>query len=140
MPFSHGMNRLVTSWQTTNKSASGTPPLLGGNTSIYVNATSVPPFGYGVGVTDGIYGDSLWQLHLNPGNRAGCSPGFTYGQTTPYQYGSNNAQNTVDNMTYVLGTGWQNLLPGDTVTVKMIDVPSGKVIYQQNVPVTGDER
>jgi FlaG/FlaF family flagellin (archaellin) len=66
-----------------------------------------------------------------------------YGVVTPYTY-------TYDSGTYggpsvgqidpaqaVLGVGWENLKPGDTVTVKLIYIPTGQTIFSKDVAVTG---
>lgn len=42
----------------------------------------------------------------------------------------------MDNTVEVLGNNWQNLKLGDTVTVTLVDVTSGKSIYKKTVPVT----
>ena len=42
----------------------------------------------------------------------------------------------IDATTAVLGQGWENLQIGDTVNVKVIHTPTGKVIYQKDIPVT----
>lgn len=66
--------------------------------------------------------------------------GYGINGTTYYQYTSSPTtswQNgDIDMMQAVLGVGWQNLKPGDTVNVKVIHVPSGKVIYQKAITVT----
>jgi len=42
----------------------------------------------------------------------------------------------IDPAKAVLGGTWNNLRWGDTVNVKVIHIPTGKVIFQQDVPVT----
>ena len=39
-------------------------------------------------------------------------------------------------ITYILGRGWQNLSSGDKVTVNIVHVPSGKVIFGTDIAVT----
>ena len=41
----------------------------------------------------------------------------------------------IDPMTAVLGSQWNSLLWGDTVNVKVIHIPTGKMIFQQDIPV-----
>jgi len=40
-----------------------------------------------------------------------------------------------DPVTAMLGLGWENLRAGDTVNVKVIHLPTGKIIFDQDVPV-----
>jgi FlaG/FlaF family flagellin (archaellin) len=42
----------------------------------------------------------------------------------------------IDPMQAVLGTNWYNLRAGDIVHVQVIHIPSGKVIFNKDVPVT----
>jgi hypothetical protein len=44
---------------------------------------------------------------------------------------------TTSAMQTVLGSGWEQLSPGDTVTVRVIYTPTGKAMFQQDVAVTG---
>jgi FlaG/FlaF family flagellin (archaellin) len=62
--------------------------------------------------------------------------GSSYYTYTPSTSGSSWQPGDTDMMQAVLGFGWQNLKPGDPVNVKVIHVPSGKVIYQKTVYVT----
>jgi len=41
-----------------------------------------------------------------------------------------------DPVAAVLGLGWESLRAGDTVNVKVIYMPTGKVIFNQDIPVT----
>ena len=41
-----------------------------------------------------------------------------------------------DPVAAVLGLGWESLRAGDTVNVKVIYMPTGKTIFDQNIPVT----
>ena len=56
----------------------------------------------------------------------------------PYKYtfGASFVSGAVDATQAVLGTGWENLRAGDTVTVSVVHVPSGKVIFKKDVSVT----
>lgn len=42
----------------------------------------------------------------------------------------------LDPISAVLGPNWQYLQMGDTVNVKVIHIPTGKVIFQRDIPVT----
>lgn len=44
-----------------------------------------------------------------------------------------------DSMQAVLGKGWENLRAGDIVNVKLIHIPSGKVIYDAKIAVEGSQ-
>ena len=61
-----------------------------------------------------------------------------YGATNLYSYttGSAYALGQIDATQAVLGTCWENLRPGDVVSVKIIHLPSGKAIFQKDVAVT----
>jgi FlaG/FlaF family flagellin (archaellin) len=95
--------------------------------------------GYGVtGTTFYNYTSSGQTWSCTPSSKTYCDQGVgpsnTYinnaTQTTDYQYGQ------TDPMQAVLGLGWENLMPGNIVNVKVIDVQSGKVIFQKNIAVT----
>jgi archaeal type IV pilus assembly protein PilA len=45
--------------------------------------------------------------------------------------------NQVDSLTAILGLYWNTLRPGDTLNVKVLHIPSGKIIVDQNVRVEG---
>jgi archaeal type IV pilus assembly protein PilA len=62
-----------------------------------------------------------------------------YGVTTKYTYlsaGSYTYPGQIDATSAVLGCGWENLRPGDVVSVKIIHIPSGKAIFSKEVTVT----
>jgi len=66
-----------------------------------------------------------------------------YGPTTAtYQYVDGSAFLPVsggetDAMQAVLGVDWNHLREGDIVQVKMVHVPSGKILFEKDVPVRG---
>jgi len=71
-----------------------------------------------------------------PGN---ADPNGGYNGANPYTYASGsdyNAGITVDPTTAVLGGGWEQLRTGDTVHVKVIYMPTGAIIFSDDVPVT----
>lgn len=72
------------------------------------------------------------------GGQAGATSGTTgYGISSPYTYTTDYITGGMTDPTQaVLGLGWENLRSGDTVTVRVIHIPSGKVIYQKDVAVT----
>jgi FlaG/FlaF family flagellin (archaellin) len=69
------------------------------------------------------------------GGSTGSSASDGYGVLTVYTYTAG-SDYTTDPTQAVLGTGWENLRAGDTVSVRFIHVPSGKVILQKDVTVT----
>lgn len=77
-------------------------------------------------------GLSLYNYHIE-GN-TGSSGTNGYGVSTPYAY--TEGSYTKDSMRAVFGKGWENLREGDKVNIKVIHVPTGKVIFNKDVPVT----
>jgi archaeal type IV pilus assembly protein PilA len=74
---------------------------------------------------------------ISASNSAG---GYGITGSTYYQYTSDAAAKSwqsgeTDPTQAVLGTDWNNLRAGDTVNVKVIHIPSGKVIFQKDVAV-----
>jgi archaeal type IV pilus assembly protein PilA len=70
------------------------------------------------------------------------SVGYGLGKKWAYQYGTDTngavfTTSSVDEMQAVLGPNWSTLRPGDIVNVKVVHIPSGKVIWQASVPVEG---
>ena len=61
--------------------------------------------------------------------------GTGYGVDNPYTYDEGTSGSDPAQM--VLGGEWYKLRPGDTVSVSIIHVPSGKVILDKEVTVTG---
>ena len=103
--------QMITSWQTTNTTSGGV--IIGGNTT---TAASGYPTGFGNGVGD-FTGDAWGNFTLESG-------------TTTYDSGS-------VPLTSILGTNWTNLKAGDTVSVRILDVKTGKEVVDQNVVVEG---
>jgi len=65
----------------------------------------------------------------------GDSAATGYGVSVRYEYTGDGAGN--DAATSVLGKGWENLRPGDVVTVNIVHIPSGKAILSREVTVVG---
>ena len=70
------------------------------------------------------YGLSTKYVYVNGTDSS--NGGATYSQTS-----------SSDEMQAVLGSNWNVLRPGDIVNVKVIHIPSGKTIWQGDVPVEG---
>jgi len=72
---------------------------------------------------------------------AGSSAGVGYGVVTPFVYTTGTSgkvsylDTSVDPMDAVMGKGWQDLRAGDTVSLSMIHVPTGKTVFQRDVQV-----
>ncbi|WP_292368071.1 type IV pilin N-terminal domain-containing protein [Methanoregula sp. UBA64] len=67
--------------------------------------------------------------------------GYGVGQQWLYTYGTSSdavfTTDSTDEMQAVLGKKWNLLRPGDIVNVKVIHIPSGKTIWQEDIPVEG---
>jgi len=147
--------KLYTSWQTTNKTSGSSADILTGEglskgtAAAYVfgspgdlvtgtDAFSVPTgYGNGVGnVSNDNYHtkEAQWgSFVLSSGTTTFDRPDFSYGRNGAYSYSGG----TTDPMRAILGTTWNNLRAGDTVSVRIVDVKSGKTIVDQNVIVEG---
>jgi len=137
------------------KSAYYMVPASGGTGALKI---MIPPFGSGPGVvainptapyTEQQFGNyTLVQgtgLYANPfgtvsdkaiGGSSGASSMDGYGVTTPYAYNGSASISFLDATQAVLGGNWQNLRAGDTVSVSVVHIPSGKVIFQKDVAVS----
>lgn len=74
----------------------------------------------------------------------GINEPYTYTTHTEYSFDKDGnikkqwqAPDNNDGATYVLGGGWENLKPGDVVTVNVVYIPSGKTILSREVTVVG---
>lgn len=83
------------------------------------------------------YPSGSWGPNSNPSDYGGYGPG----PDPTYEYADNtddyNYDTMVDGMQAVLGQDWNHLRAGDTVKVKLVHIPSGRVIYEQDVSVRG---
>ena len=81
------------------------------------------------------YGAASYQFI---GGGAGATSGTSgYGISSVYIYTNDTFTNGyVDATQAILGYGWENLRAGDVVNVRVIHIPSGKVIFQKDVVVT----
>lgn len=145
--------KVFTSWQTTNKTSGET--LTGGGTS-YGTAAAVlsgsgdlvtgstafsVPTGYGNGVKN-VSNDTYhtpeaqWgSFTLLSGTTTFDRPDLSYGTGTSGTYSYSGT--STDPMQSILGNNWNTLRAGDTVSVRIVDVKSGKTIVDQNVVVEG---
>lgn len=92
-----------------------------------------------------IYAEPFGHADGPPGGQSGTAFTVGYGVGTPYSYtygvstvGTADFKSTdTDQMMAVLGNNWNLLRAGDTVTVKVVHVPTGKTILQKDVIVEG---
>lgn len=155
--------KLYTSWQTTNKTdgVSTSEVLNGGGIANGTAAATVSgdlatsnrisvPTGYGNGVgnvssdtyhtTEAQWGSFTLSSGTSTFDRpvSSASGSGGYGTTSRYLYRSDGSYNAnLDPMQVILGQTWNNLRAGDTVSVRIVDVKSGKTIVDQNVVVEG---
>jgi FlaG/FlaF family flagellin (archaellin) len=101
--------------------------------------SGVSPIGAGPGLPqwDGTYENistnmSFGNYALMAGTRMVAYPAEEYGQSEPKIYDSFSG---TDCMQAILGEGWNNLSSGDVVNVMLIHVPSGRIIYDEDVNV-----
>jgi len=150
--------KLYTSWQTVNKTAASSADILtgeglsNGTAAAYVfdslgdlvtgtDAFSVPTgYGNGVGnVSNDNYHtkEAQWgSFTLSSGTTTFDRPDSSYGSGTNGAF-SYSSSTRIDPMQAILGSRWNNLRSGDTVSVRIVDVKSGKTIVDQNVVVEG---
>jgi FlaG/FlaF family flagellin (archaellin) len=109
-----------------------------GNHNLYV-----APLGYGNGVTQWtnsrtFFPEQHWgNFTLTTGT---LTMNYPSGYGTPQKYAYNTSAEQYpgyDGMEGILGMNWEHLRPGDKVNVKIIHVPSGKVIADKEVIVEG---
>ena len=134
---------LTTSWVTTMKvqgvstgtkasTVMGAAFASGGNSTI-----NGAPYGFGPGVTGSTNLVSPYLPNQNFGNYTFTQgTGLVAEPASSYSgYSTSGGINSA--MQTVLGSGWEQLSPGDIVTVRVIYVPTGKAIFQKDVAVTG---
>ena len=116
-PTSTNNLKIVTSWRAKN-ATTGVYSVVGGATSAAGSTTT--PYGYGPGIS----GTTNSTLGTNQyfGN-------YTLTQGTGLIAEGSAASN-------VLGTTWTLLNAGDTVTVSVVHIPTGRTIFQKDVVMT----
>ncbi|MBP2134047.1 FlaG/FlaF family flagellin (archaellin) [Methanomicrobium sp. W14] len=125
-----------------------------------LNVASIAPYGSGLATVPGepaVSGNALTQYKVPEwqfGNytlttgvsmsakpygelKDGTGKAYTsgYGVKSPFAYTSDSRDYT-DPMQAVLGYGWEELRSGDTVSVKVVFVPTGKTVFSKDIPVT----
>lgn len=151
--------KIMTSWISANGAQGGNTTAAGLNWPNTLAGTDSDhqyqsPLGFGKGVT--IVGTKQnTSTPYDPGQMFGnysLTTGTTmknsawyqtagtdgYGYPIPYTYSDTYITGQyIDGMSAILGGNWNATRPGDVVSVKILHVPSGKVIYSKDVPVTG---
>lgn len=90
-----------------------------------------------------LYAEPFGHADGPPGGQSGTAFAAGYGVGTPfsYTYGADTTYSfttaDTDQMMAVLGSNWNLLRAGDTVSVKVVHVPTGKTILQKDVIVEG---
>lgn len=136
--------RLTTSWVTTMKDparSTGTSLPTSVGTSFFGGGSSTvddAPYGFGPGVTGDVSLGSPYNLNQNWGNfTITQGTGFVAEPDSAYS-GYLNSGGDSSAMQNVLGSGWEQISPGDVVTVRVIFESTGKAIFQKDVAVTGE--
>ncbi|MEN6609795.1 MAG: type IV pilin [Methanoregulaceae archaeon] len=149
--------KIVTSWKASNGTRNSTTVLPNVANTNYGSYQFPSPFGGGEGIKFGMNNvkdpSQYWgNFTLTAGTVIRAYPAGLWGPTSPVSYGGYGP--TTATYTYVLGTDfdpttnidfiqavlgkdWNDLRPGDIVNVKLVHIPSGKAIYDQNVAVKG---
>ncbi len=156
--------KLVTSWKasdgTTNSTTITGPNPTAGNTHTTGKTAYHSPLGFGPGVNASVLTSSsgpnsnFWpdQMYGNYSLMAGTrmsntaygysstTGGYGISSSTRWQYsdGSSYVYATdMDAMQAILGLDWFHLRPGNIVNVKLIHIPTGKLVFDKNVAVEG---
>jgi FlaG/FlaF family flagellin (archaellin) len=147
--------KLVTSWTARDGTSGGATCLPGVPNTVYSSYNYAAPKGYGQGVEEwSLYNQILPEMHFGNYTIQGGTYLYAYpygpfygpytgsggyGPTTPsYTYVNGNVWDSscTDSMMGVLGDEWFHLRSGDVVNVKIVHVPSGKTIHDEDVVVT----
>lgn len=159
--------KIVTSWINSTGGSGGATMVPNTNNTHYTTYPSGKwysqnsPAGYSAGVLTGNnyaapqawFGNYTWTSGTTminwPSNYGYPAPtsykgnAYDNGGATAYNYWPSwttyigNGGTEVDSLTAELGVGWNSLRPGDTLNVKVIHVPSGKTIVNQQAIVEG---
>jgi len=130
--------KITTSWVTTLKDTTyGTigTGLASGATITGSTSATQPPYGFGPGISGNVSLTSPYNITQSFGN-------YTFTQGTGLIAEANSSYSSYTNtsssdLQTILGSKWEELRAGDIVTVRMIYVPTGKIVFQKDVAVTG---
>ena len=149
--------KIVTSWKASNGTRNSTTVLPNVANTNYGSYQFPSPFGGGEGIKFGMNNvkdpSQYWgNFTLTAGTVIRAYPAGLWGPTSTESYGGYGPSTAtytyvsgtdfdpttnIDFIQAVLGKDWNNLRPGDIVNVKLVHIPSGKAIYDQNVAVKG---
>jgi archaeal type IV pilus assembly protein PilA len=151
--------RIVTSWASADGQHGGNTTMSNMTNTVFGSNKYNSPLGFGSGVTSegayqqgsGSYDPGQWfgNYSLRTGTIMRNSPGYsgTWGSGTCSGYGCNGATlspyvysssaDYTDGMQAVLGENWNATRPGDVVTVRILHIPTGKMIFDKQVVVVG---
>ncbi|WOX55511.1 type IV pilin N-terminal domain-containing protein [Methanoculleus palmolei] len=148
--------KLVTTWTRSNGTSLSTVvtgPSTVPNTA-YSTYSYNSPLGFGPGVNQTAYSGNYYtdqhygnytlmagtRLHNTAAGWGTSTGGYGVSPDTRYQYSTGSyglgpGESGVDAMMAILGLDWYELRPGGVVNVKLIHVPSQKVIFDKDVVV-----
>ncbi|WFN37334.1 type IV pilin N-terminal domain-containing protein [Methanomicrobium antiquum] len=155
--------QLVTSWKAsdgTSNSTIITGPMNNANVHYdcgtgIINSTYVAPLGFGQAIegwkasgsysVNQHYGNYTLMagttMHNSPYGWSASYGGYGVSSDTRYEYTDGTkfsiANGDQDSLMAILGIDWYHLQPGDVVSVKLVHVPTGSVIFDKNVVVEG---
>ncbi|MDD4127836.1 MAG: type IV pilin N-terminal domain-containing protein [Methanomicrobium sp.] len=132
--------KLKTSWKTYDtdgKMISNDTAVSPGSDNFLTKGGGVSPLGSGPGLsewnrtTDSLPDDiNFGKYALVAGTKMAAYPAENYGESDYRSSGE-------DSIQAVLGHDWDNLRSGDVVSVMLIHVPSGRIIYDDEIYVNG---
>jgi len=132
--------QLTTSWVTTMKGtgSTGSKASTAINTAFASGGNSTlngAPFGFGPGVSGITTLNAPYTANQTFGNYTLMSGTGLVAEPDP-SYSGYSGSTSTSAMQTVLGSGWEQLRPGDDVTVRIIYLPTGRAIFQKDVVVT----
>lgn len=152
--------KIITDWKTPDGSKGGStitgPNTIAGIGNTHYGTTNYhSPPGFGPGVqcwtsSGGFYVQQHFgnysllggtRMHSSAyGSMTVGNPGYGTSPSTRWTYTNGSAFNVntdVDGMGALLGSNWNILRPGDVVHMKVLHVPTGKVLYDGKITVEG---
>ena len=133
--------KITTSWSTTVKNStvygSFGSTIVGGATIMYGNKSL---WGFGPGVNGNVSISPPYDVNQTFGNYTLVQGTGMIAEPNPAYAGYTGDGSTgagQSAMRDLMGTTWGELRPGDVVSVRVMYVPTGKMIFQKDVAVTG---
>lgn len=126
--------KISTSWVTTIKDTSvGT---VGSSITGGATTTAKTPVGFGPGVVGDTALNSPYTGNQTFGNYT-LTQGTGLIAEPASGYASFDGESSTSDLSSVLGSNWNQLRTGDTVTIRVIYIPTGKTMFEKDVAVTG---